>query len=450
MLAIIRFSLQDMLRHYKPWLAMSALVAATHLIFLGLGGYRNALHQEFDSLPYNDLVVQESNTTGEFFGSHLSPQVGDNLAALGISPVIPEIHDYTGTSISSIIILRGIDLGQYQRVNSFKVLSGKALRPGDPPRTAMIGWRLAERLGLQAGQVISLRGRSFQVMGTFQTGTYVDNEAWIALAEAQALLGYGSDVSIYIIPADGTLKAGDILPGNISIVARGQGPKITSDQFKPLFNVMEQIYNALGVASLLTLATVLFRMAWIHRRELAILRSVGFQSPRPGPVPVQPGPRVDLGGSDPGDARRGRHVFTPERLPGWDDPTSQPQPANLSQRSRHCYLHRLMRVPVPCLVVQPVHPGPPAPFRLILTTFPEAKMKKTMLFPLAVLLSLTLACSLSGTPTAVGPGATQGNGSNPGGGIQPACKPAPHRYAYPHADAHPFQGSRFSGRAGQP
>ena len=278
MLAIVRFSLQDMLRHYKPWLAMSALVAATHLIFLGLGGYRAALHQEFDSLPYDDLVVQESNTTGEFFGSHLSPQVGNKLAELGISPVIPEIHDYTGTSISSIIILRGIDLEQYQRVNSFKILAGRALRPGDPRRAAMIGWRLADRLGLQTGQEISLRGRSFQVTGTFQTGTYVDNEAWIALAEAQTLLGYGDDVSIYIIPDDGILKAGDTLPGNISIVARGQGPKITSDQFKPLFSVMEQIYDALGIASLLTLATVLFRMAWIHRRELAILRSVGFQS----------------------------------------------------------------------------------------------------------------------------------------------------------------------------
>jgi putative ABC transport system permease protein len=278
MLAIIRFSLQDMLRHYKPWLAMAGLVAATTLIYLGLGGYRNALQQEFGKLPYDDLIVQESYTTGEFFGSRLSPEIGDRLLAMGISRVIPEIHDYTGTSITNIIILRGIDLERYQQVNSFKVLAGRALQPGDAQRTAMIGWRLAARLNLLPGQEMTLRGRQFLVMGTFRTGTYVDNEAWISLEDAQALLGYGKDVSIYIIPDEGILKAGDTLPGSVSIVKRGLGSQIISNQFEPLFRIMETIYDALGIAAILTLANVLFRMAWIHRRELAILRCVGFQS----------------------------------------------------------------------------------------------------------------------------------------------------------------------------
>jgi putative ABC transport system permease protein len=278
MAAIIRFSLQDMLRHYKPWLAMAALIAATNLIYLGLGGYSNALKHEFGDLPYNDFIVQESNTTGEFFGSRLSPEIGDRLLTMGISQVIPEIHDYTGTSITNIIILRGIDLERYQQVNSFTTLTGRALQPGDSQRTAMIGWRLATRLNLSPGREITLRGRQFLVMGTFQTGTYVDNEAWISLDDAQALLGYGEDVSIYIIPDEGILAAGDTLSGGVSIVKRGLGPQITSNQFEPLFRIIELIYQALGVAAILTLASVLFRMAWIHRHELAILRCVGFRS----------------------------------------------------------------------------------------------------------------------------------------------------------------------------
>jgi putative ABC transport system permease protein len=278
MLAMIRFSIRDMLRHYKPWLAMAALVAATNLIYLGLGGYRTALQQAFGKMPYDDLVVQESNTTGEFFGSRLSPEIGDKLTAMRISRVIPEIHDYTGTSISNITILRGIDLERYQLVNSFNIRSGRALKPGDARRTAMIGWRLAARLSLSPGKEITLRGRQFLVLGIFQTGTYVDNEAWISLEDAQALLGYGKDVSIYIIPDEGILKAGDTLPGSVSIVKRGLGPQITRNQFQPLFRIIELIYYALGIAAILTLANVLFRMAWIHRRELAILRCVGFQS----------------------------------------------------------------------------------------------------------------------------------------------------------------------------
>jgi putative ABC transport system permease protein len=278
MLAIIRFSLQDMLRHYKPWLAMAALVAATSIIYLGLGGFRNVLQQEFGEFPYDDLIVQESNTNGEFFGSRLSPEIGERLLSMGIARVIPEIHDYTGTSITNILMVRGIDLAVYQEVNSFKILAGRALQPGDARRTAMIGWRLADRLSLSPGQVMTLRGRQFLVMGTFQTGTYVDNETWISLEEAQTLLGYGKDVSIYIIPDEGILKAGDSLPGGVAIVERGLGPQTNSNHFKPLFRIIELIYNALGIAAILTLANVLFRMAWIHRRELAILRCVGFQS----------------------------------------------------------------------------------------------------------------------------------------------------------------------------
>ena len=122
MLAIIRFSLQDMLRHYKAWLAMSGLIAATMIIHLTLGGYRGALQKELGTLPYQDLIVQESYNVGEIYGSQLSPDTKDRLLAMGISRVIPEIHDVTGTSFTNIILLRGIDLGLYGQVNSFDIL----------------------------------------------------------------------------------------------------------------------------------------------------------------------------------------------------------------------------------------------------------------------------------------------------------------------------------------
>jgi ABC-type lipoprotein release transport system permease subunit len=276
MLTILRFSLQDMIHHYKPWLAMIALITIINLVFLGLGGYRYAIKQEFGFLPYDDLIVQQSDTVGEFYGSRLSPQVAEQLRTLGVTRIIPEIHEYTGTSIADIIILRGIDLEHYQQVNSFKILSGQALTAGEPPRTAMLGWRLADLLDVQPGQEVSLRGRQFVVKGTFQTGTYVDNEAWISLDDAQKLLGYGRDVSIYIIPDEGILKAGDTLPGGISVVERGLGPRNTSQDFEPLLRIIEIIHNTLGIAVLLTLTNLLLRTAWIRRREMAILRCVGF------------------------------------------------------------------------------------------------------------------------------------------------------------------------------
>ena len=86
---------------------MVGLVAATNIIFLGLGGYRNALQQEFGELPYDDLIVQQSETNSEFYGSRLPPELGAELLAMGVSRTIPEIHDYAGTSITNIILLRG-------------------------------------------------------------------------------------------------------------------------------------------------------------------------------------------------------------------------------------------------------------------------------------------------------------------------------------------------------
>jgi putative ABC transport system permease protein len=279
MLPILRFSLQDMFRHFKPWLAMALLVAATTMIYLVLGGYRTALNEEFRLMPHPDLVVEESNTNGEIAGSRIPASVVARLQELGVSRLVPEIHETIGTSMSNITLLRGVDLERYRLVNSFTLLAGRALEPGDPPRTAMLGWRLAERLGLEPGAQVSLRGRSFQVVGIFRLGTYVDNEAWVPLEGAQALLGWSEDVSIYIIPDEGILKDGDTLAGGLSVAKRGLGPQSSREKYEPLLDVIDLTHVTVCIAAILMLANLLFRSAWIRRRDLAILRCVGFQSP---------------------------------------------------------------------------------------------------------------------------------------------------------------------------
>jgi ABC-type lipoprotein release transport system permease subunit len=124
---------------------------------------------------------------------------------------------------------------------------------------------------------VELRGRQFQVVGIFKTGTYVDNEAWVSLQDAQDLLGYGRDVSIFIIPDEGIYHAGDDVVNGINVVERGMGPMNTSAEFKPMLNIIEVIDRTLGVAALLTLVSLLFRTAWLRRRELAILRCIGYR-----------------------------------------------------------------------------------------------------------------------------------------------------------------------------
>ena len=140
----------------------------------------------------------------------------------------------------------------------------------------MVGALLAGRLQLNTGDTISLRGRDFTVVGIFQNGTYMDNQAWISLADAQTLLGWGEDVSVYIIPAEGILHEGDTLPGGLAVTQKGENLRLIAAQYQPLLNMWQIVSIALGLGASLTLANVLWRLAWLRRHEMAILRTTGF------------------------------------------------------------------------------------------------------------------------------------------------------------------------------
>jgi putative ABC transport system permease protein len=241
-----------------------------------LVAYRAGLAAEFIERTPNLLVVHDNQNVGDISGSRISSRVAGTLSGLGISRIIPEIRAVTGTSVQNATLLRGIDLEQYTRLESFSLLSGRRLEPGDPPRLAMVGALLARRLNLKSGDKVSLRGRDFTVVGIFQNGTYMDNQAWISLADAQSLLDWGEDVSVYIIPDEGILHEGDVLPGGLAVTRKGETLRLIAAQYQPLLNMWQLVALALGIGVSLTLASILWRLAWLRRHEMAILRTTGF------------------------------------------------------------------------------------------------------------------------------------------------------------------------------
>jgi hypothetical protein len=104
----------------------------------------------------------------------------------------------------------------------------------------------------------------------------MDNQAWISLADAQALLDWGGDVSVYIIPNEGILHEGDTLPGGLAVTRKGETLHLISAQYQPLLAMWQLVSLALGIGVSLTLASVLWRLAWLRRHEMAILRTTGF------------------------------------------------------------------------------------------------------------------------------------------------------------------------------
>ncbi len=251
------------------------LVAIPLTGFLLLDGFNRGIDLRFGDVAKTDLLVQQSNSVGEITGSRIAAGTGDDLLAAGEAFAIPEIHAIAGTSNANAVLLRGVDPARYEAVTTFDLVEGRPLRPGDDPRAAFIGTDLAAQRGIAAGDPVRLRGRDFTVIGIFTTGTYVDNEAWLSLAAAQDLLGWGDDVSLFIIPATGPLQAGDRFDDTLSVVERGE-IVAAIDEWQPILGLGRTGSWALAVAAAVILSTVLWRLAWLRRRDLAVLRSLGM------------------------------------------------------------------------------------------------------------------------------------------------------------------------------
>ncbi len=275
-LVTIRLGLHDLLHHRRLSLVMSMVIAVSLSVFAILVVYRAGLAAEFSNLSPELLVVQESDSFGEIYGSRLSSQVGERLKSMGVSLIVPQIHEVTGTSVQEATMIRGVDLERFALVERFSLLSGRALAPGAPSRAAMIGTRLADTHSWGLGSRATLRGRDFNIVGIFHTGTYRDNEAWISLEDAQALLGWEEQVSIFVIPDEGILSEGDTLPGGISISRKGESALQVTVQYQPIIDLMGFVAATLGVATALSITNVVWRLAWLRRREMAILRTAGF------------------------------------------------------------------------------------------------------------------------------------------------------------------------------
>jgi putative ABC transport system permease protein len=273
--AIIWIALRDLQRRWMLALMMALLFSITFATYLALITYQKSLSMTYYSLNTNWLVVQVSFGSGEIHGSRLNSDTEQLLKNYGYQP-IPEIHQVVGTSISNGIMMRGVQPEDLLKVSPFKLLAGRNLVAADAPRLAMVGTGLANRLKINVGDVLKLRGRDFTVIGIFKTGSYEDSQAWISLSDAQKLLDYGSDVSIYYIPDDGALHEGFNLAQGILIGRRGEAGNTFGKEIMSFFGYIGLLGGFAGVATSITLTNLLWRLAWLHRREFGIARTLGF------------------------------------------------------------------------------------------------------------------------------------------------------------------------------
>ena len=269
-------ALRDLSVQRRQALALVMVFGIAVTAFVALGSYRQALVEDYQPARADLLVIQETQSFAEFYGSRVSSEVAAALADQGLVGAVAEIHAIVGTSLDDAVLLRGVDLERYTELDSFVVRAGRSLQPGDLPRQAMIGTRLADRLQARPGETIRIRGRDFEIVGVFETGGYTENEAWVPLAGAQELLGWGQDVSLYVVQDDGRLAPGDLLAEGVSVARRGELWSTFPQQWQGLMALLGAVTQAIGVSAALFLAATIWRLAWRRRWQIAILRSLGF------------------------------------------------------------------------------------------------------------------------------------------------------------------------------
>ena len=276
MRGIFLLAIKDLLRKWPLAFVMALLFCVTFGSYLALMGYKNSLNDSYFQISQDWLIIQKSDGIGEIHGSRLSPDVRARLTEAGYENPIPEIHQIVGTSIATGILMRGVSLADYGDISYFLLDSGVALDTGSPPRSAMVGSILAETNKVKVGGQIRVRGRDFNVVGIFTTKTYQDNEVWISLEDAQKLINYGEDVSIYYIPDGGVLKEGDNLGDGIVIGRKGEMGSALGHEVASFYNYLGMVASFAAVATVVTLTNLLWRLAWLRRYDFGVIRTLGF------------------------------------------------------------------------------------------------------------------------------------------------------------------------------
>jgi ABC-type lipoprotein release transport system permease subunit len=276
MKTIVLLALKDLKKRWALALILACLFGVTFAAFLTLFTYVKSALNMYALLETNWLIVGNSDGLAELHGSRIKPEIRDLLIQKGYTNPIPEIHQIVGTNLVNGTLMRGFNLEEYHLVSPFIILSGRALVPGDEPRLVMIGESLARSRKVKIGDDFLLRGRKFSVIGIFRTGGIQDNEAWINLADAQALLNYGDDVSLYLIPDSGIYKGGELVADGISVTIRGETSGVIGKSLLSFFDFVGVVGTLVGISTALTLANLLWRLAYLRRHEFGVLRALGF------------------------------------------------------------------------------------------------------------------------------------------------------------------------------
>jgi len=185
-------------------------VALAIMIFTSSVTVLSGLRSAPGAFAAGEGFVVSDNSAPTIFSSRVSAEMVEALEATpGITGASPEVFAFSSFNGVSFV-LRGADIERLNKTgpsfNTFYMSSGESMKPKS---SALVGERLLERLGVDIPTYLPLVGsyssrvELVKLIGSFSTGTSLDDELLVSLDVARFLSGMAKDsVSIIRVSTD--------------------------------------------------------------------------------------------------------------------------------------------------------------------------------------------------------------------------------------------------------
>jgi ABC-type antimicrobial peptide transport system permease subunit len=272
-------------RRARSLLTMGGIAVGVGFI-VSLGALAEGLLREMSSFVGGggaELVAVQQGVADMGY-SVIEERVGRAIAAM------PEIEDVSGTvwGVSSgedqpMLFMIGVEL-KPEVLNHYYIIDGTSIRRRGE---AILGKAAADTLKKRVGDVISLPGGVYRVVGVFETCTaYEDNAGVIALEDAQSAFQKPRQVSLYQIDVEDISRVDVVrreleerFGQDISVSVAADFVENSSD-----FQNFQAMLGALFAMALLVGGVVVTNtmvMAVMERtREIGTLRALGWRQSR--------------------------------------------------------------------------------------------------------------------------------------------------------------------------
>jgi len=274
MIEMLSLSGKELLARWRATAGLALGVGVVLLVFLAMGALAAGIGRSLSQRDTGAYLVLPKDAAS-FWGSYLSLGTGRRLRGLGAEVVVPEIFVIRQDGPDDVYLFRGLPLTTYDQVSAFTVVAGRPLGAGDRG-AVMVGRQVAARQSLAPGDTFTYRGRDFQVVGVFETGTISDSEIWLSLEDAQRLFHSRGYVSTFAVkgPPDLPRKIEERL--DLQVVSEPEVWASFTGATASLNVLMQMIAGIMAGAAVLGVMNQMFTVVRQRRREIAILRSLGF------------------------------------------------------------------------------------------------------------------------------------------------------------------------------